>query len=78
MANNVIVYSAVWCPWCTKVKEFLDSHKIKYEVRDVDNEKFAQEVVTKSGQGGIPVTDVDGTIVVGFDVKKLKELLSIK
>jgi glutaredoxin-like YruB-family protein len=75
---NVIVYSASWCPWCHKVKDFLDQHKIKYEVRDVDEQKFAEEVVKKSGQGGIPVTDIDGTIVIGYDTKKLKELLKIQ
>lgn len=78
MANKVIVYSAEWCPWCHKVMDFLKQNKIEFEMKDVDNPKNAEESVKKSGQGGIPVTDVDGTIVIGFDQKKLKELLGIK
>jgi glutaredoxin-like YruB-family protein len=74
---KVIVYSAEWCPWCHKVMDFLKENNVEYEERNVDNPDYAKEVVQKSGQGGIPVTDIDGQIVVGFDVKKLKELLKL-
>ena len=76
---KIIVYSAPWCPWCKKTKQFLDEHKVKYEERDVDsNPKFHEELFKKSGQMGIPVTDIDGQIIIGFDEKELRRVLKIK
>lgn len=75
---KVIVYSAEWCPWCHKVMDFLKENKVEYEERNVDNPDYAKEAVDKSGQGGIPVTDIDGQIIVGFDMKKIKELLKLE
>ncbi|MBI5228096.1 glutathione S-transferase N-terminal domain-containing protein [Candidatus Micrarchaeota archaeon] len=77
MANKVIVYSAEWCPWCHRVMDFLKQNNVAFEMKDVDLPANAQESFKKSNQGGIPVTDINGTIVVGFDVKKIKELLNI-
>ena len=79
MAHRVTVYSAVWCPWCTKTKEWLKAHKVKFEVIDVDkDQKAAEELIEKSGQTGIPVTDIDGEIIVGYDVPRLSKALGIK
>jgi len=75
---KVIVYGAPWCPWCMKTKEFLEKHNIEFEWRDVQNPDFAKEAFSKSGQEGIPVTDIDGEIIIGFDVEKIKSLLGIK
>ncbi|NYZ73945.1 glutaredoxin family protein [Candidatus Micrarchaeota archaeon] len=78
MAKKVIVYTAEWCPWCHRIMDFLKENKIPFEARNVDEPKNAEEAMKKSGQAGIPVTDVDGQTVVGFDTTKLKELLKIK
>lgn len=78
MAKKVIVYSAEWCHWCHKVKDFLKDNKVEFEERNVDNKEYAKESFEKSGQGGIPVTDVDGQIVIGFDTSKLKSLLGLE
>ena len=78
MAKKVIVYVAEWCPWCHRTMDFLKENKIEFEARDVEQSNYAEEAMKKSGQAGIPVTDVGGKILVGFDVKKLKELLGIK
>ena len=79
MAHKVTVYSAVWCPWCNKTKEWLNAHKIKYENKDVDKDpKSAEEMVKKSGQTGIPVTEIDGEIIIGYDVPRLSKALGIK
>ncbi len=75
---NVIVYSAEWCPWCKKTKEFLEENGIKFEERDIEKtDGAAQEVVKKSGQRGIPVVDIDGTIIIGFNKPALEEVLEI-
>jgi len=75
---NVIVYSAVWCPWCHKTKEYLKENNIEFEDRDIENtEGAAEEVLKKSGQRGIPVTDVDGTIIIGYDKEALNKALNI-
>ena len=78
MAKKVIVYKAEWCHWCHTAIAFLEKHKIPFEAKDVEDEANADECMKKSGQGGIPVIDIDGQILVGFDEKKLKELLKIK
>lgn len=75
---TVIVYSTPTCAWCKKLKEFLDENNIEYIDMDVSsNPDAAQEMILKSGQIGVPVVDVDGNIVVGFDKDKLKKLLGI-
>jgi glutaredoxin 3 len=76
---NVTVYSTPTCPFCHQLKEYLDENKVKYEDIDVaaDTEK-AQEMIKKSGQMGVPVLDIDGKIVVGFDKKNIAKLLDIK
>jgi len=58
--------------------DFLKENNIEFEAKDVDNKENAKEVIEKSGQTGIPVTDIDGNIVVGFNVPKLKELLKLE
>jgi glutaredoxin-like YruB-family protein len=78
MAKKVIVYSADWCPWCHRAMDFLTQNKIKFEMRDVEKGNYGEEAMKKSGQAGIPVIDIDGEIVVGYDVDKLKRLLKIK
>lgn len=66
--SQVIVYSATWCAFCHAAKAYFDKLGIKYEERDVEaNPLFAAESVTKSGQRGIPVIDIAGDIIVGFD-----------
>ena len=75
---SVTVYTTESCPWCKKVKAFLDENKVKYDVKDVGaDQKAAEEMMEKSGQQGVPVTDIDGEFVVGFDEAKLKKLLKL-
>jgi len=75
---KVKVYSTATCPWCHVAKEFLREHKIKFEDIDVgEDQEAAQEMIEKSGQMGVPVIEVDGHIIIGFDEKKLKKALDI-
>ncbi len=76
---KITAYSTETCVWCHKLKDFLKEHQIEFEEFDVgkDHEK-AKEMVEKSGQMGVPVTEIDGEIVIGFDEPRLKRLLKIK
>lgn len=75
---DIKIYSTKTWPWCTKVKSYLDSKNISYTDYDVskDREK-ALEMVRKSGQQGVPVLDINGTIVVGFNQRKIDNLLGL-
>lgn len=76
---NVLLYAAPACPFCVIVKKFLERNNIKFTDIDIskDNKKEA-EMQKKSNQTSVPVVDVDGTIIVGYNLQKLKEALKIK
>ena len=78
MAKNVKVYSTSTCSYCIRLKEFLKENKIEFEAIDVgiDQDK-AQEMMDKSGQMGVPVIDIDGEIIVGFDKDRISKSLGI-
>ena len=72
---NVIVYTSPTCPYCTMVKEFLSQRGTSFEERDVSRDpSYAQELVRSTGQMGVPVTIINGQIVVGFDRGRLEQL----
>ncbi|HEX8182210.1 MAG TPA: glutaredoxin domain-containing protein [Candidatus Saccharimonadales bacterium] len=72
MSTTPIIYSANWCAFCHAAKQYFDKLGVKYEVRDIEaDHAYATESVEKSGQMGIPVIDIDGTIIVGFDRPKI-------
>lgn len=79
MNSKPIIYSATWCAFCHAAKQYLDKLGVAYDDRDVEsNPKFATESVEKSGQMGIPVIDIDGQIIVGFDRPKIDAALKAK
>lgn len=76
---KVIVYSTNSCPWCVKVKGFLKENKIDYVEHNVaEDAKALQDMEEKSGQRGVPVLDINGTIIVGFDRDAIKAALNLK
>ncbi|MFC1559636.1 glutaredoxin domain-containing protein [Candidatus Margulisiibacteriota bacterium] len=76
---NVKVYSTPTCPYCKKAKEFLTQNNIKFDNIDVSADKAAaEEMVNKSGQMGVPVLDIDGTLIVGADMPAIKKALNLK
>lgn len=78
MAHQVKVYSTPTCPWCKRTKQFLDENKIPYQNFDVASDKAARdEMVSKTSQLGVPVVDIDGDILVGFDEKWLRQKLNL-
>jgi glutaredoxin-like YruB-family protein len=79
MANKIILYTAPGCVYCQMVKDFFRQNNIFYEEKDISADEKAREgMVEKSGQLGVPVIDIDGKIVVGFDQEQLSQLLGIK
>ena len=76
--KKVIIYSTATWPWCTKVKDYLDSKSVSSEVHNVSEDRDkAMEMIEKSGQQGVPVLDIEGDIVVGFDQDKIDKLLGL-
>ena len=76
--KNVIIYSTSTCPWCIRSKQFLKDNNVQYADFDVSsNSEKAEEMTQKSGQMGVPVVDIEGTIIVGFDKEKIKQALGI-
>ncbi len=76
---KVIVYSTNSCPWCVKAKDFLKENKIDYVEHNVaEDAKALQDMEEKSGQRGVPVLDINGTIIVGFDRDAIKAALKLK
>ncbi|MEW6008767.1 MAG: glutaredoxin family protein [Candidatus Omnitrophota bacterium] len=78
MAKRVIVYSTPTCPYCIRLKQFLADNNIEFENLDVStNEQAAEEMVQKSGQMGVPVLDIDGEIIVGFNRERISKALGL-
>lgn len=78
MANKVVIYTTPECVYCKMTKEFFRQNNISYEEKDVSvDDETREEMAAKSGQLGVPVIDIDGKIVVGFDESAIKELLKL-
>ncbi len=77
--ENIIVYGAAWCAYCHQTTQYLDKLGVKYTYKDIDlDPALAKEVADKSGQTGIPVTDIGGKIIVGFDRPTIDHILREK
>ena len=76
--GSVIIYTTVTCPYCKMAKVFFKEHNVEFVEKDVTSDVTAQqEMIKKSDQLAVPVIDVGGQIIVGFQQGKLKELLKI-
>jgi glutaredoxin-like YruB-family protein len=76
--KNVKVYSTSTCPYCKMLKDFLQGENVAFENVDVgENHEAAKEMREKSGQLGVPVVDIEGKIIVGFDKEKITKELGI-
>ena len=78
MTHEVKIYTTPTCAFCHAAKEFFKEHNVEFTEHDVArDEKAREEMVAKSGQLGVPVIDIDGKLVIGFNRVKLAELLGI-
>lgn len=79
MTTPITVYTTPTCGFCKMVKQYLKSKEVEFETKDVTSDESAyKEIVDKSGQLGVPVLDIDGTIIVGFDRPKIDLVLRDK
>ena len=77
--HHIKIYSTPTCPYCHMLKEYLDEKGFAYEDVNVAQDLAARkDMIEKSGQMGVPVSDIDGEIVVGFAKDRVNELLGIK
>ncbi|MDB5239011.1 MAG: putative glutaredoxin [Candidatus Parcubacteria bacterium] len=77
--KEIVIYSTPTCVYCNMAKTFFKSNGVAYKdfnvAADLDKRK---EMIDKTGQMGVPVIDMGGEIVVGFDESKIREVLNIK
>ena len=75
--HKVTIYSTTTCPYCVYAKDYFKNKGVAFEDKNVSNDRAAgQEMIAKSGQMGVPVIDIDGQIIVGFQPNVFEELLS--
>lgn len=76
--HKVRVFSTPTCPYCITLKAFLDDKGIEYQYIDVSQDEAARdEMVEKTGQRGVPVIEIDGQMIIGFDKEKISQLLGL-
>ena len=75
----VRIFSTPTCPYCVAIKEFLKKRGFEYQDIDVSKDEAAlAEMVQKTQQYGVPVVDIDGQFIVGFDRAKISKILNIQ
>lgn len=76
---SVTIYTTPTCVYCKMTKNFFLENNIQYTEKNVAQDAEARNLmIQKSSQMGVPVIDIDGQIVIGFDHEKLSELLGVK
>ncbi len=75
---SIKVYSTPTCTKCRALKDFLKERNIKFDDINVASDtSAAQEMIEKSGQMSVPVIEIDGTVIAGFDKEKIKAALKL-
>ncbi len=75
---QVILYTTPTCTYCKSAKAFFEEHGVDYEEIDVSQDiQKAQELIEKTGQTGVPVIEIDGEIIIGFDKRRLAKALGL-
>ncbi len=76
--HRVTVYTTQTCPYCDSVKRYLESKNVSYSEIDVSaDQAAAQELVQRTGQQGVPQTEIDGKFVIGYNTNELDRLLNL-
>jgi len=73
---KVTIYTTKTCPYCKLAKAYLEGKGVSYEEKDVlENPDALEEMREKSGQAGVPVLDIDGEVIIGFDKEAIEAAL---
>lgn len=76
--HKVLVFTTPTCPWCQRAKLYLREHKVPFREVDVARDaNAARDLARRTGQMGVPVIEIDGRPVVGFDRKTIDRMLGI-
>jgi glutaredoxin 3 len=76
---EIKIYTTPTCKWCNSLREHLDLNKVIYEDVDVSKDRFsALDMIRRSGQCAVPVIEIDGNIIVGFDKEEIDKLLAVQ
>lgn len=76
--STVLVYSTPTCPWCHKAKDYFKEKGVEFTDYNVATDQAkADEMVKKSNQMGVPVIEINGKVIIGFDRGKIDELLGL-
>ena len=76
---NIKIYTSQTCSWCKKLKEWLKKKRLPFEDHDVtENETDRDEVINKTGQMAVPLIIIDEEMMIGFDEKKLEQIVAMK
>lgn len=76
MKKNVTVYSSPACHYCAMAKDYLKEKGVEFtEINVMDNQEAAKKIMEKTEQIGLPVIEIDGHFIPGFDQEKIDELL---
>ncbi|PIE26297.1 MAG: NrdH-redoxin [Micrococcales bacterium] len=77
--HRVLVFTTPTCSWCTRVKAYLRQQRVPFREIDVaKDQKAAKDLVRRTGQMGVPVVEIDGRPIVGFDKPQIDRLLGLK
>ena len=76
--HKVLVFTTPTCPWCVRAKSYLTEHRVAFREVDVSRDPAAaRDLVRRTGQMGVPVVEIDGRPVVGFDRRQIDQLLGL-
>ncbi len=75
---RVLVFTTQTCPWCVRVKQYLRERQVPFREIDVSrNASAARDLVRKTGQTGVPVVEIDGRPIIGFDRAQIDKQLGL-
>lgn len=76
--HRVLVFTTQTCPWCTRVKSYLVQQRVPFREIDVSRDaSAARDLVRRTGQMGVPVVEIDGSSVIGFDKSRIDQMLGL-
>lgn len=73
--ENVILYATAWCGYCKKTRAFLAENNVQYIEYDVENSDLGRQQHQALGGGGVPVLDIKGTVIYGYDINSMRHVL---